>query len=93
MLAVEVVDASLQGIEGWSTRTVGCRRRKGVLADCCAGIEIRNDNRKSLIGARELSLGNLSGVSSLVFNACVFQHNVVCARFDPYYILQVAVGV
>jgi len=90
MLAVEVVDASFQRIEGWSS--VRSWRRKGVLADCCAGIEIRNNNRESLIGARELSLGNLSRVSSLVFNACVFQHDIVCARFDPNYIFQVAVG-
>ena len=92
VLAVEVVNASLQRIECWSRWIVRLRRRKGVLADCCAGIEIRNDNRQGLIRAREFSLGNLSGVSSLVFNARVFQHDIVCVRFEPNYILQVAVG-
>jgi len=91
VLAVEVVNASLQRIECRSRWIVRLWRRKRVFADRSTRVEVRDNNRQRVVSTRQFSLRNLRGVSAFVFNTRVLQHDIVLARLYGDYVLETAI--
>ena len=91
VLAVEVVNASLQRIECWSRWIVRLRRRERVFADRSTRVEVGDNYRQGVLSACQFGLRNLRSVSTFVLNTRVLQDDVVLAGLYSDYVLQIAI--